>query len=80
MKILKEEFIGETLEIIESKNKSLEGFKGLIVDETKSTFKIKIKDEIKIILKNISTFKINDVEIQGNKIMKRPIDRIKMKV
>ncbi len=79
MNRLKEEYIGENVEITESKNRSLKGLKGKIIDETKNTFKIKTKDKVKMVLKNISTFRIGEQEIVGSEIMKRPQDRIKLK-
>lgn len=69
--ILKAEFIGREIEILESKNSSLKGIKGKIIDETKSTFTIstEIKNDSEtekkenkqskkiIVMKNVITFK-----------------------
>ena len=80
MNKLKKEFIGEKVEIKESKNKSLVGLKRTIIDETKYTFKIKTKDKVKTVMKNISVFKIGEDLIQGKEITKKPHERIKLKV
>ena len=77
---IRDEFIGESLEIVNSTNKSLIGIKGIIVDETLATFKIEYNNSIKVILKNGSIFKIGSIEVQGSKIIKRPEDRIKVKL
>ncbi|MBC8500454.1 MAG: ribonuclease P protein subunit [DPANN group archaeon] len=79
MNKLKQEYIGLDITIIESKNKSLIGLKGKIIDETKNTFKIKTTNETKMVLKNTSTFKIQKKIVEGNKIMRKSYDRIKMK-
>ena len=54
---IRDEFIGESLEIVNSTNKSLIGVNGKIVDETLATFKIEYNNSIKVILKNGSIFK-----------------------
>ena len=51
MNKLKQEYIGLDITIIESKNKSLIGLKGKIIDETKNTFKIKTTNETKMVFK-----------------------------
>jgi len=79
MNKLKQEYIGLDITIIESKNKSLIGLKGKIIDETKNTFKIKTTNGTKMVLKNISTFKIQKKIVEGSKIMRKSYDRIKMK-
>ncbi|MBU0666257.1 MAG: ribonuclease P protein subunit [Nanoarchaeota archaeon] len=76
---LKEEYIGFNIEVIETKNQTLQGLKGEILDETKNTFKIKTKDKIKIILKKGNIFKIKNKIINGNEIIKKPEERIKIK-
>ena len=77
MRKLKQEYIGSDMEIVSSKNKTLIGLKGRIIDETKNTFKVKTNQKIKTVLKNGNKFKINNQEIEGNKILKRPENRIK---
>lgn len=67
------------MEIISSSNKSLTGIKGTIIDETKNTFKVRNQGKIKVILKQNCIFKIKNKVIEGNKILKRPENRIKMK-
>jgi len=79
MKQFKEEYIGENVQITKSKNKSLIGLQGTIIDETKNTFKIKTKEKTKVVLKNTSTFIIKGQKITGEKITKKPQDRIKIK-
>jgi ribonuclease P protein subunit POP4 len=74
------EFIGAKIKIMGATNKSLEGIEGSIIDETKNTFKIKTKSqEEKSILKHNAVFMINDQEIRGDDIIKKPEERIKFK-
>lgn len=77
-KLVKYEFIGTEIEIIDSKNRSLIGMKGKISDETRNMF---ILDDDKKIIKSQCRFrmKINkkNVDIDGNDLVGRPEDRIK---
>lgn len=79
--IEKGEFIGNTIKIINSTNKSLIGIEGKIIDETKNTFTIKtIKGEKKVLKDQIEFILMSsDIKekINGKRITKRPEDRIK---
>lgn len=79
--IIRHELIGLEIEVTASKNQSLVGIKGKIVDETKNTLKVRANSRVLTIMKNAIMFKANiggkAVEIDGNCIMGRPEDRIK---
>lgn len=77
MGLEKEEFIGNNIKIINSKNKTLIGLEGKIIDETKNTITIKTQKGNKKILKNQVEFIIKNETITGKKIVKRPEDRLK---
>jgi RNase P/RNase MRP subunit p29 len=72
--VWKKELIGSSIEIVESKNQSLVGFKGTIIDETKNSLLIK-NGKIKRILKSHVKIKIGDKIIDGKKILKSPENR-----
>jgi len=72
-KSFKGELIGSICEIISSKNETLIGLKGKIIDETRNTITIQGKK----ILKSHVTLKINGKIIEGKDIKRRPEDRIK---
>jgi ribonuclease P protein subunit POP4 len=73
-----EEFIGSEIEIIESKNKDMEGIKGKVIDETKNSLTIiNDKNQEKKLLKKGSVFRIQGKEVQGEKILRRPEERVK---
>ena len=75
----KDEFIGLKIKITKSPMKHQEGTQGIIVDETKNTFTIlKNGEEIKV-LKNKREFLIEETKINGDKIQKKPEERIKIK-
>ncbi len=78
---MKEELIGNQIEVIKSKNKSLEGIKGKIIDETKNTLTIKTNSKIKKIIKNQTIMKIKIknkiLQVNGKEIQQRPEDRLK---
>jgi RNase P/RNase MRP subunit p29 len=73
----KSNFIGKSLEIKSSKNQSLIGLCGTIVDETKFSFMLKCKDSKKIILKKDSVFLIDNTPITGELIIGTCTQRIK---
>ncbi len=75
--MMRSEFIGSEIEVIDSKNKSLIGLKGKVINETKNTLTIKTKDSRKKIIKEQITIKINEKVINGEKISIRPEERIK---
>jgi len=83
--LIRHEFIGLNVEVVESKNKYLVGLKGKVIDETKKTIKIEKRDKReKIIPKmgNVLEFTLSGnkkVTICGEEIMTRPEDRIKKK-
>jgi ribonuclease P protein subunit POP4 len=72
----KGELIGSHIEVVSSKNPTLIGIKGKVIDETKNTLTIKNK-KIKKILKSHVTLKINNTIIQGKSLIGRPEDRLK---
>ena len=76
--LVKYEFIGSDIEIVDSKNKSLIGLKGKVIDETQNMFTL---DNGKKIIKSESTFKMKihkkTIEIKGSLLVGRPEDRIK---
>ena len=78
MKDFKGELIGLTVEVVSSKNKTLLGLKGKIIDETRNTITIQ-GEKVKKILKSHVTLKINGKLVEGKNIQKRPEDRIKWK-
>jgi len=78
-RFVKSELIGLTTEITQSKNRSLVGLKGKIIDETKNMLTIEKKDITKKIIKDQSTFHFpkQKIEIQGKILVGRPEDRLK---
>lgn len=80
-RILQEEFIGSDFEVITSKNKSDEGIKGKILDETFHSFDIVSNGNVKKLMKKNITFKVRKGStwyiISGQDIEFRPEERIK---
>ena len=76
---LKGEFIGKKIEITKSRNPSLIGLKGKVIDETKNMLTIKTGNRQIKIIKNEVVIKLDKTEIQGKNIQKRPEERIKSK-
>lgn len=74
-----QEFIGKHAKVTKAANKQLQGIEGKIVDETKNTFTIKTQTKELKILKKGNEFQINNQKINGEKITRRPEERIKIK-
>lgn len=75
-----DEFIGQEIKVIKSRNKSTEGLSGKIIDETKySLLILDTKNREKRLLKKGSVFMIGGKEIIGDKITFRAEERIKLK-
>ncbi len=82
--LLRQEFIGLRMEVKASSNDANVGIKGMIIDETKSSFVVDTEKGEKRLLKNTITFEV-DVKgkryrIQGKLLQKRPQDRIKTRL
>ncbi len=78
-KVFPYELIGEEIEVIRSKNKSNQGIKGKITDETKSTIMVEHHGKVKRLFKTNITFRLlkSKEVIAGETIIKRPEERIK---
>ena len=82
--VFRHEFIGLTVEVIDSNHEGLVGLQGRIIDETRNTIKIDTGSNEKIIPKASVTFLFTlpegeKVSIDGKVILARPEDRIKRK-
>jgi len=79
--LAREELIGLHVTIKECKDSKWTGRSGIIIDETKNTFLIRINDENKRIAKKIAKFEFEHDEkktiLKGSRITYRPEDRIK---
>ncbi len=79
--LAREELIGLHVKIKECKDPVWMGKSGLVIDETKNTFLIEIKNEKKMIAKKAATFEFDyggkKITLDGSKIAYRPEDRIK---
>ncbi len=78
--IFMHELIGLNVTIKESTDNSRIGIKGIVVDETMQTLKLKTNNGEKIVpkLECVFEFDINEkIVVDGKLIMKRPEDRVK---
>ena len=77
----KEEFIGLPVSVRHSNDPSWIGKSGIIINETKNMFEIRINKKNKRIEKKNSRFefeyKLNKIILNGSQISYRPEDRIK---
>ena len=82
--VFRHEFIGLTVEVIDSNHEGYVGLQGRIIDETRNTITVETNDTEKMIPKDnvIFLFTLPDgsqVSIDGKVIVARPEDRIKKK-
>lgn len=83
--VIRGEFIGTEAEIAQSRHADYVGLSGEVIDETKSTLRIKQTGRTKNIIKEAAVFhfKFNDgtiVEIDGKLLVGRPEDRLKKNI
>jgi ribonuclease P protein subunit POP4 len=83
--IMRHELIGLYVKVVDSSHEGFIGIEGKVVDETKNTISIEMKDgTLRIVPKNVATFHFNlpdgaVIEIEGKIIVARPENRIKKK-
>ncbi len=79
--ITQHEIIGLETEISKAANKSLQGIKGKITDETQNTITVRSGNKKKVLLKDqiALTFRIDNqtIEVDGKSLMGRPEERVK---
>ena len=81
------ELIGLNMSIISTRDNTLRGVKGQIIDETRNTFQIQISSRSRkkiIVPKNITTFAFQipdgeEVVVNGQILVGKPRDRLKMR-
>jgi len=79
--VIADEWIGLNIEVVESPNPCEIGIRGVVVDETMNTFKIKTEKGLKTIVKKGRTFRVwykgKRIRVKGDLMAFRPEDRIK---
>jgi ribonuclease P protein subunit POP4 len=79
--VLAHEWIGLEVEVVDSPNPCEIGLRGVVVDETKNTLKIKTEKGLKIVIKRGRTFRVKFagrvLRVKGDLINFRPEERIK---
>ena len=79
MNMAQTEWIGKTAAITASKNHTLVGMNGIIVDETLNLITLETPTGTKMIPKRNTTFQINNQTIQGDKFLIASHEQIKVK-
>ncbi len=83
--ILRHELIGLNAKITHTKDPTLKGVQGTVVDETRNMITLKTRGGTLRVPKNVSTFrfKLRDrtlVDVDGARLVARPENRLKTKV
>ena len=69
--------LGKQVEVIQSSNRYEVGIKGLVIEDTKNTIKVRTENGVKILIKNSIILTINDKKIDGNLLIGKEEERIK---
>lgn len=79
--LAKEELIGLSVTVNQCKDPSWINKIGIVIDETKNTFLIRLNNKSKRIAKSIAKFEFEQngmkIRLNGSKIVYKPEDRIK---
>ncbi|MEM4267290.1 MAG: ribonuclease P protein subunit [Candidatus Woesearchaeota archaeon] len=80
----RKQLIGMNVVFVHSANKRLIGSCGKIIDETKNSFLVEVNGRVLRLLKNSVVMRVEvngkKYNIEGNKLAKRPEDRINMRI
>jgi ribonuclease P protein subunit POP4 len=69
--------LGKQIEVKQSSNRFEVGIKGLVIEDTKNTIKVKTENGVKILIKNNIILMINNKKINGNLLIGKEEERIK---
>jgi RNase P/RNase MRP subunit p29 len=72
-----ESLIGKNAKVVESRNSSLQGIEGTVVDETKNMIVIRSPDKERMVEKKVCLFNFDGLKTQGKAVQGRAKDRIK---
>ena len=75
--VLRSEFIGSLIKVVDAENPELIGIEGKVIDESKHTFVVEEKQKRKVLLKTQVTIKWKGKTINGKKLVGRPEERLK---
>lgn len=83
--ILQHEFIGLKVKVVKSANPCNVGIRGIIIDETRNTFKLQHETHTKTLIKKENVFHFTwldgtVLEIDGKALVGRPEERLKRRV
>ncbi len=69
--------LGKQVEVKQSSNRYEVGIKGIVIEDTKNTIKVKTENGVKVLLKNNIILMINNKKINGNLLIGKEEERIK---
>jgi len=77
--IIRQNLIGKEVSVVNSPNKNLIRKKGIVVDETKNTLRIKYENKENTLIKDQVSIEICGTRIEGQDIVKEATERIKLR-
>ena len=69
--------LGKLVEVIQSSNRSEVGLKGIIIEDTKNTIKLRTEKGVKVLVKKNVILMINNKKIDCNSLIGKEEERIK---
>ncbi len=78
--MIRQEFIGRTLTVVDASNEDLVGIHGIIIDETKNTLRVRTDRGEKTLLKEQVRIQVDDVLMEGSPLTVRPEKRTKLRI
>ena len=78
--VLNKVWMGLPIKVITSKNLSLVGLEGVVVDETQNMIKMETKQGIRNVQKSTGVFAIDGHRVVGSEVVLSPHERMKIKV
>ncbi|HLC32799.1 MAG TPA: ribonuclease P protein subunit [Candidatus Nanoarchaeia archaeon] len=73
-------WVGKRIRIITSKNPSLIGLEGVMVDETQNMIKMETANGKRNVQKASCVLEVDGQRVEGSKVLFAPQDRMKLKV
>ena len=78
--MIRHDLVGRTATVVQAKNESLVGIKGLVVDETRDTLRVRTDRGEKTIMKEQAVIEVDGVRIEGRLLLASPEKRTKQRM
>jgi ribonuclease P protein subunit POP4 len=77
--MIRHDLVGRDLKVVDAHNNALVGITGKVVDETKSTLRVRTDRGEKTLLKEQVTIEVDGTRIEGELLTQRPEKRTRLR-